>query len=76
MKNITLAIDDVVLEEVRVYAAKRNTSVNGLVRDFLRGIAEQDNRTARAKRRLAELIEKSPLEAGPRQWTRDELHDR
>jgi hypothetical protein len=76
MKNITLAIESAVLEEVRVYAAKRKTTVNGLVRDFLQGIAEQENKTARARRRLAELIDKSTLEVGERTWSRDELHER
>lgn len=76
MKNITLAVDDTVLEDVRVYAAKRKTSVNGLVRDFLQGIAEQENKTARARRRLAELIEKSPLQVGPLGWKREDLYDR
>ena len=76
MKNLTLAIEEAVLEEVRVYAAKRKTSVNGLVRDFLQGIAEQENKTARARRRLAELVEKSSLEVGSKNWTRDDLHER
>ena len=76
MKNITLAVDDAILEEVRIYAAKRKTSVNGLVRDFLQSIAEQENKTTRARRRLAELAEKSPLEVGPRSWHRGDLYDR
>ena len=76
MKNITLAIDDAVLEEVRVYAAKRNTSVNGLVRDYLKALAEQEDKTARARRRLRELMDQTTLEAGPQTWTRDDLHDR
>ena len=75
MKNITLAIDETVLDEVRVYAAKRNTSVNGLVRDFLSGIAEQEDKTVRARRRLRELMDRTTLEAGPVTWTRDDLHD-
>jgi predicted HicB family RNase H-like nuclease len=49
-KNITLAIDESVLEEARIYAAKRNTSVNGLVRDFLEGIAKQDGRPWKSAR--------------------------
>jgi hypothetical protein len=76
MKNITLAIDENVLDEVRVYAAKRNTSVNGLVRDFLNGIAEQEDKTVRARRRLRELMDRSTLEVGSVTWSRDELHDR
>ena len=75
MKNITLAIEETVLDEVRVYAAKRNTSVNGLVRDFLNGIAEQEDKTVRARRRLRELMDRTTLEAGPVTWTRDDLHD-
>jgi hypothetical protein len=76
MKNITLAIDEAILDEVRVYAAKRNTTVNGLVRDFLGRLAEQEDRTARARRRLRELMDQSTLEVGPVTWTRDDLHDR
>ncbi|MBV9079022.1 MAG: hypothetical protein JO048_16285 [Methylobacteriaceae bacterium] len=76
MKNITLAIDETVLEEVRVYAARRKTSVNGLVREFLRSIAEQEDRSARARRRLRDLMDGSTLVAGPLTWSRDELHDR
>jgi hypothetical protein len=75
-KNITLAIDEAVLEEARVYAARRNTSVNGLVRDFLEGIAKQEDRTERARRRLRELAERSTLEVGEVTWKRDDLYDR
>jgi hypothetical protein len=76
MKNITLAVDEAVLDEVRIYAAKRNTTVNGLVRDFLTRLAEQEDRTVRARRRLRELMDRSTLEVGPVTWTRDDLHER
>jgi hypothetical protein len=77
MKNITLAVESAVLEEVRVYASNRKTTtVNGLVRDFLEGIAEQENKTARAQHRLAELIGESTLEVGDRTGSRDDLHER
>ncbi|CAA9365126.1 MAG: hypothetical protein AVDCRST_MAG90-3331 [uncultured Microvirga sp.] len=76
MKNITLAMDDKVLEEARVYAAKRGTTVNALVRDFLNGIAAQEDKTERARRRLRELMERTSLEVGPVTWKRDDLHDR
>ncbi len=76
MKNITLAMDETVLEEVRVYAAKRGTTVNALVRDFLDSIAKQEDKTERARRRLRELMDRSSLEVGPVTWKRDDLHDR
>ena len=76
MKNITLAVDDTILDEVWIYAAKRNTSVDALVREFLNGIAEQEDKTVRAHRRLRELMDRTTLEVGPVTWSRAELHDR
>ncbi len=35
MKNLTLSIDEKVLEEARKYAADHSTTVNQMVRDFL-----------------------------------------
>lgn len=73
-KNVTLALDEAVMEEVRVYAAKRGTTLNALVREFLEGIAKQEDRTERARRRLRELSEKTSLEVGPVTWKRDDLY--
>ena len=41
-KNITLAIDEELLEKVRVLAALKRTSVNELVRGFLTQYVEQE----------------------------------
>ena len=49
MKNITLAVEENVLDEARRYAANRKTTVNGLVRDFLGEGLQQE----RAESRLA-----------------------
>lgn len=43
-KNITLAIDEDVLNDVRKYAAENNTTVNALVRVALEGVAERVRR--------------------------------
>lgn len=75
-KNITLAIDEDILDRVRIIAAERKTTVNGLVRDFLEGVARQEDRSERARRRLRELVETSTLEVGPITWKRDDLYDR
>ena len=75
-KNITLSVDDEVLERVRVIAAREKTSVNGLVRDFLRTLADTNDRRAHARRRLAELSRESKAEMGQKTWKRDDLYDR
>lgn len=75
MKNITLAIDEHVLSEARKYAARRNTTVNALVRDHLTRITAEDDRLARARVRLRELAEASTAFMGT-PLNRDEINDR
>ena len=76
MKNITLAVDENVLGEVRRYAARHNTSVNALVREHLKRIANNENRARSAMRELREMSDRSNAEIGPVTWTRDELYER
>ena len=77
MKNITLAIEDELLERARAYAADRGTTVNALVRAHLREVSDpREARLARAKERLVELSEQSGAEIGPLDWSRDDMHGR
>lgn len=76
MKNITFAIEEKVLNEVRLLAAKNGTTVNAVVRDYLTALAKQEDRTARARRRIVELARQSTAEVGPITWSRDQLYDR
>jgi hypothetical protein len=76
MKNITLAVEEDILDAVRVYAAKRQTTVNAIVREELGRIARVDDRKARARRRLLELSEQSTAQMGAVTWTREELYER
>ncbi len=76
MKNITLSVDAEVLAAVRRYAADRNASVNAIVRDFLSGIAGRHDRARKARRRIQQLSEQSKARIGPREWSRDALHER
>ena len=76
MKNITLAVDEAVLERVRVYAAKRKTTVNRLVRDYLEQLALSEQRGGTARDRLLKLIEDSPGRMGPDwKWNREEIYE-
>ena len=74
MKNITLAVEDRVLAGVRQYAARRNTTVNALVREHLTRIADEDDRAAKARQRLIELAESSTARVG--RWSREDIYDR
>lgn len=76
MKNITLSVDERVLAAVRRYASERNTTVNGLVRDYLTRLSDQEDRAAKARGRLKELAEEATLDLGEWKWNREELYER
>lgn len=75
MANLTLAIDDDLLQRAREAALRENTSVNALVRDFLGSYVDARSR------RLAALCDFERIAAatdsastGP--WSRESLHER
>lgn len=76
MKNVTLSVEEEVLRAARRYAAERDTSVNGLVREFLRDLATRQDRARDARRRLRRLAGQSRATLGPKAWSRDDLHAR
>jgi len=76
MKNITLSVDEKDLAAVRRYAAQHDSSVNGLVREYLRRIAVSEDRARMARARIRELSRRSPARLGAITWKRDELHER
>jgi hypothetical protein len=75
-KNITLSVDERVLEAVRRHAAERNSSVNALVREYLTSLAVQHDRAQTARARLRELSAQSKGRLGRKDWTRANLHER
>ena len=76
MKNITLSVDEKVLETVRRYAAGQNSSVNALVREYLARVPACEERGASARRRLLELSRESTSTIGDEPWSRNEMHKR
>lgn len=76
MKNITLSVDEAVLEKVRLIAAVQKTTVNALVRDYLTNIAMREDRWAEAVRQMEELASRSQMVVGTRDWLRDDVHER
>ncbi|MCX6362838.1 MAG: hypothetical protein NTW58_01440 [Actinobacteria bacterium] len=76
MANLTIAIEDDVLKKARLRAVEQGTSVNAVVREFLRDYTGQRSRQADAAKRLIELAHRSRAEVGPVTWTRDEIHAR
>ena len=75
MKNITLSVDDEILSEVRLIAARKKTTVNAMVREYLTRMASEESRIAEARKAMRELIDKSSARLGPDYvWNREETY--
>jgi hypothetical protein len=75
MANLTLAIDDALLQRAREAALREHTTVNALVREFLVGYVQARSRRLEALDRF-EAVATSSQSASRAPWARDELHDR
>lgn len=71
--NLTLQLDDEVVRRARVLAAKRGTSVSGLVARELARLVADDERYEDARRAATQLMAKARSRGG-RSWTRDDLY--
>jgi hypothetical protein len=77
MRNITLAIEDEILEKARVVAAENRTTVNAMVREFLAEVAGRDERREKARAALLGLMRNSKASLRPDfKFDREESHER
>jgi hypothetical protein len=74
-KNVTLALDEDLLDQARIVAAKRRTSITELIRRSLEDLVSGDQSRKRAREWLATMMSK-PAYRVDRTWTREELHER
>jgi hypothetical protein len=76
MKNITLSVDESVLDQARIYAARRKTTVSRLVREHLEELARAEQKADTARERLLKLIDKSSGRMGPDwKWSREDAYE-
>ena len=73
-KNITLAIDEDLLDKVRVLAALKRSSVNEMVREYLVRLVEQERGEDEAREALLRLMDESEGCIGDWQPSRTETY--
>jgi len=73
-KNLTLSIDEDLLDKARVLAAMKRTSVNEMVREFLQRAVEQEKQHDEATENLLRLARESEADFGPGPFVRDEIY--
>lgn len=77
--NITLSLPNDLVKRVRKIAIDRDTTLTGLVREYLMEVARLDSKAGR-KRREHEALERSfeqfQFKIGKKTWKRQDLHER
>jgi hypothetical protein len=74
-RNLTIQLDESVIRQAKIIAAKRGTSVSGLVARELEDLASHDARYEQSWRRAEEVMKQAAARGG-RKWDRGELHER
>ena len=77
MANLTITVDEDILQRARIRALQQHTSVNAVLREHLEAYAGIDS-SRTALREFVEIAHTSKASSGPggRTWRRDDLHDR
>ena len=74
--NVTLAIDEDLLMEARVIAARKRTSVSELIRRHLEFLVEGERDRIAAWNGIRSLVENPAARLGGKLPARQEIHDR
>lgn len=75
-QNMTLAIEQDLLEEAHVVATRRHTTVSELVRQYLRQLVRQEKQRLEAWGDVKRLLEKPQVRLGEALPSRERLHER
>jgi hypothetical protein len=73
-RNLTLHLDEETIRQAKILAAKRGTSISGLVTRELELLVARDARYEEAQRRATELLAESVARGG-RRWRREDLYE-
>lgn len=75
MANLTLSLDDSLLQQAREAALRDHTSVNALVRDYLTRYVDAKRRRFEALDALDAIAARTNSRSDE-SWSRDDLHER
>jgi len=74
MANLTLKIPDEDLKAARIQALREGTSVNEVVRRFLKDYAARPDRVREAVDDVLRMARESTYDGGGRRWKREDLY--
>lgn len=79
-KNITLAVDAETLKNARRIALERDTTINAMVRDYLRHLAGEEATKAKRRKEMSRFLRtfraSAKTKVGPVNWNREDIYKR
>ncbi len=75
-RNVTVSLDREVLKKAKILAARRETSISGLLAQELEALVSHEEAYERAERQARELLAKGFHMGGVNRVSREELHAR
>jgi predicted transcriptional regulator len=76
MADLNLKIDDNLLEKARRLAARRNTSIDAILKEKLEEFVSNDLCRENTLKGIESFFERSNARVGKKTWNRDEIHER
>jgi hypothetical protein len=75
-QNLTIALTPQTIRKAKILAARRDTSISGLVAEQIETLVGEDEAYERAQRQAVMLLEQGFHLGGRIRVSRDELHER
>ena len=75
MTNLTITVDEQVLKKARMRALEEDTSVNAVLREYLKDYADADSGLRLAVDRVLAASRESKSGSGGRTWKREDLYE-
>jgi len=75
-QNVTVSLDRQTVRKVKILAAKRDTSISGLIAAHVESLVEADEAYERAKGQALALLDRGFHLGGDHRIDRSELHER
>ena len=75
-QNITISLSRQVLKKAKILAARRETSISGLLAQEIESLVGEDEAYERAERQATALLDRGFHMGGLIRASRDELHER
>jgi hypothetical protein len=75
-QNVTVSLDKQTIQKAKIVAARRSTSISGLLAQQIEALVGEEEAYAQAERRALALLDQGFHLGGEKRVSRDELHER